>query len=174
MRYTVLAASACLALAPAAAGAEVAEAAPGGFVSVHTVSVAASPAEAYAGIARIGAWWSAGHTYSGDAANLSLDPRAGGCFCEAMPDGGSVEHMRVVQARPGALLRLAGGLGPLQADPVAAVLSFALTPQEGGGTRIAVSYRVAGPMQMGGERLAPLVDAVLAEQVTRLAQLLSR
>src|SRR3546814_9802807 len=32
-----------------------------------------------------GRWWNGAHSYSGSAANLRLEPVAGGCFCEALP-----------------------------------------------------------------------------------------
>lgn len=60
------------------------------------------------------AWWDAANSYSGDAANFYLEPRALGCFCEKLPGGGSIAHMQVVYVEPGAVLRMLGGLGPLQ------------------------------------------------------------
>ncbi|MFN3945909.1 MAG: ATPase [Allosphingosinicella sp.] len=154
----------------APAGAEVVSAGPPGFVSENRVTVAAAPAAAYAALTRIGSWWDPAHTYSGDAANLSLDARAGGCFCEATPaDGGGVAHMRVVQARPGALLRMEGGLGPLQGEAVSGILSWTLRAAPGGGTEIVQTYKVSG-----AESWAAPVDAVLNQQLTRLAALLAQ
>ena len=49
-----------------------------------------------------------------DAKNLSIDARPGGCFCEKLPNGGGVEHARVVYVAPREVLRLSGALGPLQ------------------------------------------------------------
>ena len=43
----------------------------------------------------VGRWWNPEHSYSGVAANFSIDARAGGCFCERLKDG-SVAHMTVV------------------------------------------------------------------------------
>src|SRR3546814_10432451 len=67
-----------------------------------------------------GRWWNGAHSYSGSAANLRLEPVAGGCFCEALPgeEGrvGSVEHARVIHAAPDRQLRLSGALGPLPAE----------------------------------------------------------
>ncbi len=50
----------------------------------------------------------------GSAANLSLEARAGGCWCERLADGGSVEHLRVLLVSPGRMLRMRGALGPFQ------------------------------------------------------------
>ena len=144
---------------------------PGGFEVAAEVSVAAAPDAAYAAIAKPSAWWSADHTYSGDAANLSLDPRAGGCFCEALPSSGSVEHMRVAYAVPGKALRLRGALGPLQGEGVDGALTWTLTP-EGTGTKIVMSYVVGGYFRAGAEKIAPGVDHVLSDQLARLASYL--
>jgi hypothetical protein len=38
--------------------------------------------------------------FSRDAANLSTELRAGGCFCERLKDGRSVQHLQVVYAAP--------------------------------------------------------------------------
>lgn len=37
---------------------------------------------AYRLLGQPGRWWSREHSDSGDAANLSLEQQAGGCFCE--------------------------------------------------------------------------------------------
>lgn len=155
-------------LMPVAAQAEVKSATPAGFELERTVRVAAPPARVFTAITAIGAWWNPAHSYSGDARNLSLDPRAGGCFCEALPkSGGSVEHGRVVYAVPGEALRLQAALGPLQAEGVTGVLSWTLTPVAGG-TELTQSYVVGGYIRVGPEKIAPLVDGVLGEQLDRL------
>jgi uncharacterized protein YndB with AHSA1/START domain len=111
-------------------------------------------------------WWDGAHTYSGAATNLRMDARAGGCFCEKVGRG-SVEHGRVIYADPGKLLRLDAALGPLQEMAVTGVLTFKLEP-DAGGTRITMTYRVAGAMSMKGGKLAPLVDQVMTGQLNRL------
>jgi len=57
---------------------------------------------------------------------------AGGCFCERLKDGGSVQHLQVVYAAPGQGLRLRGALGPLQTEGVEGTLGWTLKPGEGG------------------------------------------
>lgn len=167
-----------LALALAAAAtpgaAAVKSATPAGFEIESRATVRATPAETYAALGRIGRWWNSDHTYSGDAANLTLDLKAGGCMCETIPaDSGSIEHMRVVYARPGAALRLQGGLGPLQGEAVSGSLTWTLTPVAGG-TEIVQTYIVGGNVRGGADKLAPLVDKVLAEQFSGLVKMLGQ
>jgi uncharacterized protein YndB with AHSA1/START domain len=136
----------------------------GSFEVVIDRTLNVSPAAAYDRLVHVEDWWASSHTYSGDAANLNLEARAGGCWCENWP-GGSVEHGRVLAAIPGQLLRIEGGFGPLQALPVGAVMTFTLAPLDGGkATALAVRYRVAGPVGT----LGPPVTTVLGEQVERL------
>ena len=172
-RPPAIAFAALLAVAPAHASAEVAQVSDLGFASHHEVLVDVSVMEAWAAMVRPGDWWSSDHSYSGDAANMTLAPTAGGCFCEAIPgkDGaapGEVEHMRVIHVAPGSILRLSGGLGPLQAEPVAGVLTMTLS-REGEMTRITWDYVVGGYMRATMAPLAPLVDQVIGEQLLRLA-----
>ena len=155
------------------AAAEVRSATPAGFEVESKAVVTASPAEAWAMLGRIGEWWNDGHTYSGKSANLSLRARAGGCFCERIPPDGTIEHMRVVYARPGAVLRLQGGLGPLQAEGATGTLTWTLKAVAGG-TEIVQSYVVGGYVRGGADKLAPVVDKVLAEQLAGLQRRLAR
>ena len=67
-----------------------------GFTLVQSAEIAAPPDKIYAALIQPSRWWSSDHTFSGNAANLSLDARAGGCFCETLPGGGSVQHLAVV------------------------------------------------------------------------------
>lgn len=158
--------------------AELSEVSEAGFLSNQVATVAVEPAAVWQVLIAPNQWWSPSHTYSGDAANLYLDAQASGCFCEKLPKPadapgaqrmGSVEHMHVVYADPQrGVLRMIGGLGPLQGEAVHAVLTITLKP-EGKGTRIDWHYAVGGPWQVKPAELAPLVDQVLAEQVRRLA-----
>ena len=160
--------------AAVSAQAEVQSSSPTGFALESKTVVPATPAETYAALGRIGQWWHPLHSHSGDAANLSLDLRAGGCFCEALPaDGGTVEHMRVVYAKPGEALRLQGGLGPLQNEGVAGALTWSLKAVEGG-TEITQTYVVGGHIRGGAEAFAVPVDRVLANQLARFEAYLSR
>jgi hypothetical protein len=156
-----------LLLAAAPAGAEVKSATASGFEVQSVAVVKVSPQAAWAMIVRPASWWDPEHSWSGKAGNMTLDPRAGGCFCEAVPPGGSVEHGRVLSAMPGRLLLLEAPLGPLQSLAVTTRLSWRLKPVAGG-TEITQTYVAGGYLPMGGETLAPAVDGVLAEQLARL------
>jgi uncharacterized protein YndB with AHSA1/START domain len=169
--YLMIAALAFAALGAAPARAEVAAAAPGAFMIQTEAELAASPEQTWRALTQVGRWWSAEHTYSGDARRLSLDPRAGGCWCERW-NGGSVEHGRVVlvMVRDGVhTLRTIGALGPLQEMGVTAIMTFTITPQASG-SKISMTYRVAGDPSLGLDQMAPFVDQVLMEQFARLVR----
>jgi uncharacterized protein YndB with AHSA1/START domain len=152
--------------------AEVIESSAAGFLSQHSLQIDASPKKVYAALTRdIHRWWDANHSYSGKARNFTLDARAGGCFCERLAGGGSVEHMRVVFANKNKELRLAGGLGPLQTMAVTGSMVFVLEPHQGG-TRLSYSYRVAGTTHSKLDALAGPVDAVQLGQLQRLQKYL--
>jgi uncharacterized protein YndB with AHSA1/START domain len=172
MRYLVPALALALAFATPAA-AEVKSATPAGFEVQSTLVVAATPEQTYAMLGRIGQWWNKDHSWSGDAANLNLELRAGGCFCERLKAGGGVEHMRVVYAEPGKQLRLQGGLGPLQAEAVAGTLTWTLKAVPGG-TEVTQNYVVGGYVRGGADKFAAPVDMVLGQQLAGLQGRLAR
>ncbi len=149
------------------ARAEVQQTGEGRFTTQSVILVDLAPAAAYRALVKVSDWWDPAHTWSGSSKNLALGARAGGCFCEKLKEGGSVQHARVLFAQPGQLLRLEGALGPLQDMAVTGVLSFTLAP-DGPGTRITMSYRVAGALTMDPAKLAPLVDQVMTSQLERL------
>ena len=142
-----------------------------GFAVENSVDISADAATVYRLLGQPARWWNGQHTYSGDAANLSLDPVAGGCFCEKVPGEagkpGSVEHARVIHAAPDSQLRLSGALGPLQAEAVTGTLTFDIVPN-GKGVRVRMSYVIGGYMSAGTAGMAPVVDKVLAEQLQGL------
>lgn len=166
MKTAPLAALALL-LAAAPAHAEVKATWAAGFRSESHVAVAAPPEAVYAALGQIGRWWASAHTYTGDAAHMSLSLEPGGCFCEAFPAGGGIKHGEVVLAWPGRMLRLDAALGPLQDEGVSGALTFTLKPAAGGGTEIVQTYNVGGvrPEVVG---MASLVDQVISGQLTRL------
>ncbi|HET7809301.1 MAG TPA: SRPBCC domain-containing protein [Steroidobacteraceae bacterium] len=149
-----------------ASSADVLETSPNAFTVESSVLVKGAPDAVYAALIKPGTWWDPAHTWSGDARNLSIDARAGGCFCETLPNGGSVEHARVIFAQPGKLLRFDAALGPFQAMPVKGVLTFSFKIEEGN-TRVTVNYRVAGTFTMESAQLAPGADGMLAGQMQR-------
>lgn len=166
------------AAAPLPAAASVAQVSQNGFVVRHLIDVSTSPEETWAVLIKPSVWWDSDHTWSGEAANLSLDARAGGCFCEILPNAssvkaaphGSVEHMRVIYIERPRALRLLGALGPMQADAANATLTIQLKPSAKGGTQVLLEYVVGGFTRTPFEKLAPGVDAMLGQQVRRLGE----
>lgn len=159
--------------------AEVVDQAENGFTVRQSVEVARSADEVWAELLAPAKWWDPAHTWSKDASGLYIDAQATGCFCELMPKDpnaaegarrGSVEHMHVIHVNPGKVLLMAGELGPLQADAVTGKLAIVLKPGEGGKTRIFWEYTVGGYFRTKVAELAPGVDAVLGQQLARLAQ----
>lgn len=160
-----------LSFAPSA-HAKVASQSAQGFIVKHEVDVAVDPKTAYDVFINIGSWWSDAHSFSGAAGNISIEAKAGGCWCEALPDGGSVRHMTVVHATPGTMLVFSGGLGPLQFMGVAGSMTLKFTAQ-GKGTRVTLDYAVGGYDVDDFKEISKAVDGVLGEQVTRYAKFAS-
>ena len=146
-----------------------------GFTVAHTAQVAATPADVWKMLRMPQNWWSKEHSWSGDAANFWLDSQAGGCFCEKLPDTGSgvgsVQHARIVFAKPNEMLRLSGAFGPLQGEALAATLTIQIkeTPT---GSALRFDYVVGGYMRFKTADIAPAVDKVIGEQLVGLANAL--
>jgi hypothetical protein len=137
------------ALAPGQAAAEVTAAAAHGFTVRAEAAVEAPPETVWRMLtAHVGEWWDGAHTYSGQAANLYIETRPNGCFCEKLGENGAVVHLTVTFVEPGRMLRLTGGLGPLGL------------------------MGVNGYDPRGLDRIAPAVDRVLSEQLARLQRLI--
>ena len=150
---------------------EVMESTAVGFLVRNTAAINAPPAKVYAALTDgVGGWWDPVHTFSHDSRNLSVDAKPGGCFCERLPDGGGVQHMSVVYASPGKLLRLTGAIGPLQEAALSGTMTWNLL-QAGGGTTVELTYAVGG-FRAGGFRDIPtVIDGVLRGQLARLKAL---
>ena len=138
-----------------------------GFTIVETADIAAPADHVYEAVLTPARWWSSEHTYSQNAANLTLDARAGGCWCEMLPGGGSVQHMTVVNVIPGKLLRLRGALGPLQGLAVDGAMTFNLHAL-GSSTQLMLTYTVGGYAKEGFGEPAKAVNFVLGQQTDRL------
>lgn len=160
------------------ASAEVKNATDTGFNVVHMTEVAAEPGVVWKRLIAPKAYWSKAHSWSGNSDGFYIDAQAGGCFCELFQekgtDGktvttGSVEHMRVIFAQPGKVLRMQGALGPLQSEAVMGTLTVAMEPSnEGKSTKLSFSYVVGGHMRYKVADIAPAVDKVLGEQFKSL------
>ncbi len=150
-----------------------------GFNVVHIAEVAAPPDVVWKRLLAPKDWWNKAHSWSGSSEGFYIDPQANGCFCELFQekgaDGkvktvGSVEHMRVIFAQPGKVLRMQGALGPLQSEAVIGTLTVAMEPVKGSeNTKLSFSYVVGGYMRYKVAEIAPAVDTVLGEQFKNLA-----
>ena len=141
---------------------------PTGFVVKIEVNINAPAAKVYdALVGQIGSWWNPEHTYSHNSKNLSIDARPGGCFCEKLPNGGGIEHLRVVYLAPPQIVRFSGALGPLQASGIAGSMTLKLTSGPDN-TLTELSYSIGGFIQGGFDKIAPAVESMLNEQLNRL------
>lgn len=155
-----------------------------GFAVQQSVAVAVDPETAFAMLRTPAKWWDKAHSWTGNADNLYMDAQAGGCFCELIPNAattdsgapqrtlrGSVQHMQIVYVDPGRMLRMSGALGPLQGEAMAGTMTVKLVAIKGG-TRVTFDYLVGGFMRMDPEEVAPMVDAMIGAQASRLAMAL--
>jgi len=165
VRIAVLSISIAVIALPVSA--EVKDASPSGFTVENTDFAPVDVATAWqALIGSVDSWWPKDHTWWGRASKLTIDARAGGCFCE-IAGGRQAQHMQVVFVEPRELLRMIGGLGPLQGLGLSGVLEWRLKAIDGG-TRITLWYRAGGytPDDLG--KLAAVVDSVQAIQLSGL------
>ncbi|MDP2259270.1 MAG: SRPBCC domain-containing protein [Caulobacter sp.] len=163
-RLAVLAAGAAL-LGAGPAMAEVKSTWKAGLRLENKVTIAAPPDKVYATLGDIGKWWDGAHSYSGDAANMTIALEPGACFCETFPTGGGVKHGEVVLAWPGRMLRIHGAFGPLQDDGPSGALTFTLKAVEGG-TEVVQTYNLGG-LRPEMVAAAPVFDRVIGGQLTR-------
>ncbi|MCC6921033.1 MAG: hypothetical protein IT548_17695 [Alphaproteobacteria bacterium] len=165
---SIIAGALVVGLLAGTAAAEIESRSQSGFVVAYEADLAIPPQDAYAKWLQIGGWWSPVHTYSGDSKNLSITPDPGGCWCEALKDGGFVVHLRVVSAQPGKALLFSGGLGPLAYMGVAGsmVVEFKATAT---GTHVTLRYAVGGYDPSNFAALPAAVDGVLGEGFQRYA-----
>ncbi len=141
-----------------------------GFEIRETAHATATPDKVYAAMLQPAKWWSSEHTFSGSAANLVLEPHAGGCYCENLPGGGSVEHLHVVYVSPGKTLRMRGGLGPFQGMAVEGVMTWSVK-SVADGTVVSFTYTVGGYAKDGFEEISKMADQMLGGQIERLKKL---
>lgn len=148
------------------AAAEVVDRQDNSFTLRMSAPVDAGWGQAFLAVGDVRHWWNADHTYSNNAANLSLALEPGACFCEQMADGSTFEHGRVVavDARHG--VRLDAPLGPLKERATRASLTFGWTDTIGRDQVLTLTYVVEGE---GVGSLAAPVDEVLTDQFARWA-----
>lgn len=163
----------CLALAPLPTAAKVLDSAENGFTVENAVTVPADAKAAWKALVKdVDRWWPKDHSWFGAEGKLSIEPRAGGCFCE-IAGKRQVLHMTVGFADPGRLLRMLGGLGPLAGMGLTGTLDWTFAPAENG-TRITLRYTAGGYTPNDLTEFAPVVDQVQGLQLGALAAFLSK
>ena len=154
---------------PAPAHAAVKDATASGFTIENTVDVPTDATATWSALVDdVGRWWPRDHTWWGAESELTIEARSGGCFCERNGARQAL-HMLVTFVDPGRLLRMTGGLGPLQGMGLHGALEFRLAPADGGGTTVTMYYRAGGHTPDDLSAFAPVVDQVQAQQLGGLA-----
>ena len=144
--------------------------------SITNVSESSAPIEAVYShfVQHIDMWWPKDHTWW--KGTLSIDERAGGCFCETK-DNASAQHMQVSYIEPNKKVVLTGGLGPLQEMGMFGALTWQFDEQENGeGTKVTLTYTASGHIHFNGKPasldeakgLVKVVDQVQAQQLSAL------
>ena len=148
------------------AAAEVLGASPNGFEIRESVQLVIPPDQAFDAFEQVGSWWNPAHTYSGKAANMRVALSLGACLCERFED------RRRDRAFARRLCRAEQARDP---DRVARAAAVRGDVGRHGSDRRADRRRVArndelsrgGFYKGGADKLAPLVDQVLADQMKR-------
>ncbi|ALS97956.1 hypothetical protein [Lacimicrobium alkaliphilum] len=142
-----------------------------GFIIENRVQVPSSPEVSWQALIHdVGKWWPGDHSWFGEAENFSIEAKAGGCFCEISGDN-QVQHMQIEVVQPPSLLRMTGGLGPLQSMGLYGALDWKLNKTDSG-TEIVLTYKVHGLNPDGFKELAPIVDHVQGLQLGGLGDYL--
>ena len=149
------------------ASAEVDSAGPHGFEISHSINLDVPREQAFAAFSQVRNWSTTPQTYSGEASPLSAELCQRRLIGERLDGGGGVEHLRVAYLQPGERVVLTGSLGPLLYEATSGVMDVKVE-KIAGGSRISMNYRAAGFANGGAEKMAPLVDQVLVEQMKRL------
>ncbi|HEV7229618.1 hypothetical protein [Brevundimonas sp.] len=120
MRAILIAVAASFAFA-APAAAEIVSRSENGFTLKFVSSTDIDPADIPTALEDVALWWDGDHSYTGDAANLSLDLSPGGCWCEKMPDGTAFDHGRTVSVAADRI-KFSAPFGPLRGKATTADL----------------------------------------------------
>lgn len=155
------------------AQARIVDQAANGFTVENSEWVAVDPDTAWkAFVNDVGQWWPADHSWWGDASKLSISEKAGGCFCE-INGAQQAWHMTVTFVDPGKLMRMTGGLGPLQGMGLNGALEWRFV-KEKDGTRITLWYRAGGYTPDDLSKFVPVIDQVQGLQLGGLANYLRK
>jgi len=155
------------------ARAEIKDSSRDGFTLENSVQVPTDAASTWKALVEdVDKWWPKSHSWWGAEGRFTIEARAGGCFCERAGERQAV-HLLVTFVDPGKLLRLTGGLGPLQGMGLSGVLEVRFAPlPAGGGTRVTFFLRAGGYTPDDLSQFAPVVDKVQALQLGGLADYL--
>ena len=165
--------AALVALAVAPASATLVDSKPNGFTVDNSVNVPVDAHTAWkALIEHVDDWWPKEHSWFGKSGKFHIQARVGGCFCETAGERQAL-HMTVSFVDPDRLLRMLGGLGPLQGMGLSGVMDWRLEPVEGG-THITLHYVAGGYTTEDLVKFAPIVDQVQGMQLNALASYLSK
>ena len=168
MKITVL----LILLIPCIVKADVVESDKQGFIIKIERTASADVKTSYQQFLNVGQWWSGDHTWFGDAENLFMEAKAGGCFCEKSGEK-EVLHMTVSYIDPMNEVRLVGGLGPLQMLGIHGGMSWKFKAVDSTHTLITQQYHVVGYVKGGMDGFANIVDTVQTIQIDRLVAKLS-
>lgn len=170
MSRTILLSLALMSLGTAASAEVVARHADG-FTLRYTAALETSPDTIPAALANLPKWWDGAHTYSGSSANLTMTLTPGGCWCEALADGRTFEHGRVVAVDAREKVVLNAPLGPLNGTATRSDLTYSWTSgskaAEGGTMRLTLEFVVEGT---GLGAAADAVDGVMQAGFERLSR----
>ena len=166
IRTALMVAAAAALTAPASA--EIRDYSPDGFALHWEAPVMQSREALWDKLVTPSRWWSSDHTYSGDAANLTLELAPGGCWCETW-DGGQIQHGRVLAVQPGKQLVISAPFGPMQSMAVNAVMTISIGETETGETMLIKDFVATGASFQKLDELAQVVHMVQGQAFKRLA-----
>ncbi len=145
--------------------AEVLHADSGGFIIKNEVTTPHAPKKVWhALINDVDEWWPKDHSWW--KGTFTIAPSAGGCFCEKKGRQ-QAQHMQVTYVDPAKVLRMTGGLGPLQELGVFGALNW-LLEKTATGTKITLTYYAQGYRPDGFADFAPVVAKVQNQQLNAL------
>ena len=152
-----------------ASQAEVTEVSEQHFVISINTTIDVPSSKVYEQFIDIGEWWQDSHTWFGDATKMTIEAKAGGCFCERNGEQQAL-HMTISQINPGKSIHMTGGLGPLSSLAVNGYMTWTFEVTEDNTTSLKLNYRVTGFVNQKTEDWAKAVDGVLMQQVGNLEE----
>ena len=151
------------------ASAEVVQRTADSFTLRYAVGAEIDPGDIPGVMTEVGKWWDSAHTYSGDAGNITVDLRPGGCWCERLADGSAFEHARAISVEADRLV-FDAPFGPLKGKTTRAMLTVTWPPANMGRTPTWTMI-VEGP---GIGAMADPVDGVMGAGFARFIYYLER